>query len=207
MLWPCRLSVEAYAEAGREVEAPRPECPSCAVPMCWWSGYWRYARVGGRCFRVFVPRALCGTCLVSHALLPTFLLVSRLDVVESIGSVIEEVVAGVGVRPSARRVDVPFTTARGWWRRFRERTERLAVGFAALAVELGGVTVSPLRHLEGWALAAMAAAWEAAASLPGWATLGRWRFVSSACGGMLIAANRNPLSMRVGKRRFIPPVP
>ena len=121
-IWPCPLSVDAYAEAGREIEAPRPECPSCAVPMGWWSGYWRHVRAGGRCFRVFVPRALCGTCRGSHALLPAFLLVGRLDVVERIGSMIEEVAAGeVGVRPAASRVDVPYTTARGWWRRFRER--------------------------------------------------------------------------------------
>jgi hypothetical protein len=82
----------------------------------------------------------------------------------------------------------------------------LAVAFAALAVELGGVAVGPGRCLEGWALAAMAAAWQAAAGLPGWAALGAWRFGSAVCGGMVIAANTNPLSMIVGRRRFMPPV-
>jgi hypothetical protein len=140
-------------------------------------------------------------------LLPAFLLSGRLDVVETISSVVVEVTGRAGVRPAARRVDVPHTTARDWWRRFRERSERLAVGFAALAVELGGVVVRPGRRLEGWALAAMAAAWEAAADLPGWAALGWWRFCSASAGGKLIAANTNPLSMIVGKRRFIPAVP
>jgi hypothetical protein len=149
----------------------------------------------------------CSACRVSHALLPAFLLSGRLDVVETIASVLEEVTAGAGVRPAAGRVDVPHTTARDWWRRFGDRAERLAVAFAALAVELGGVTIRPSRRVEGWALAAMAAAWEAAAGLPGWAPIGPWRFVSASCGAMLIATNTNPLSMIVGKRRFIPPVP
>lgn len=208
IVWPCPLSVDAYVDAGRGIEVPRPQCPSCDTPTGWWSGYWRHARHGGLCHRLFIPRVRCGRCQVSHALLPAFLLVGRLDVVETIGSVIEEVASGaVGVRPAARRVDVPHTTAREWWRRFRGRAERLAVAFAALAVDLGGAAVTPLRHLEGWALAAMAAAWDAAAGLPGWAALGWWRFVSAACGAMLIATNTNPLSMIVGKRRFIPPVP
>ncbi len=132
---------------------------------------------------MFIPRVRCEACRVSHALLPAFLVLRRLDVVETIGSVLGEVACGaVGVRPAGGRVDVPHTTAREWWRRFRERADRLAVGFAALAVELGGAAITPLRHLEGWALAAMAAAWEAAGGLPGWAARGRWRFVSAACG-------------------------
>ncbi len=207
MVWPCRLSVDEYVGAGRHVEVPRPDCVSCALPMGWWSGYWRHLRAGGLCHRAFIPRVRCSLCRVSHALLPAFLLSGRLDVVETIGSVIEEVASGRGVRPAARRVDVPYTTARDWWRRFRARAERLAVAFAALAVELGGAAVRPSRRLEGWALAAMAAAWEAAAGLPGWAALGWWRFCSASAGAMLIAANTNPLSMVVGRRRFIPPVP
>ena len=140
--------------------------------------------------------------------MPEFVLAGRLDVVETVGSVIAEVAAGtVGVRPAAGRVDVPHSTARGWWRRFRAGAERFAVAFAALAVELGGSVVGPGRHLEGWALAAMAAAWEAAAGLPGWAPLGMWRFVSAACGAMLMATNTNPPWLMVGKRRFMPPMP
>jgi hypothetical protein len=118
------------------------------------------------------------------------LLVGRLDVVETVGVVIEEVAGGSGVRPAARRVDVPYTTARGWWRRFGEGAERLGLAFAALAVELGGVAVRPVRRLEGWTLAAMAAAWQAGAGLPGWGVLGSWRFFSAVTGGRLIATNR-----------------
>lgn len=208
MVWPCSLSVEAYVDAGREVEVPRPDCPSCAGPMWWWSGYVRHVRVDGRCRQVFVPRVRCQFCRVSHALLPAFLLVGRLDVVESIGAVIEQVGAGgSGVRPPAERRGVPHTTARGWWRRFRARAARVAVAFAALAVELGGEAVTPRREPEAWALSAIAAAWRAAQGLAGWAAVGRWRFVASVSGGGLVAANTDSPWLIVGNRRFMPPVP
>ena len=207
IVWPCQLSVDAYALSGRRVGAPRPDCPSCQAPMGWWSGYWRHVRADETCQKVFIPRVRCRGCGSSHALLPAFLLLGRLDTVETIGAVIVEVAAGGGVRPAARRVDVPYTTARGWWRRFRQRAERLAVAIAAAAVDLGGVTVGPVAHLEGWALAAMTAAWQAAAALPGWAALGPWRFVGSVSGGRLISTNTNPLSIVIGRRRFMPPAP
>ena len=76
---------------------------------------------------------------MSHALLPAFVLAWRLDVAETVGSVIGQVAAGVcGVRPAAAREGVPYTTARGWVRRFSGRAVELGVAFAALAVELGG---------------------------------------------------------------------
>ena len=193
IVWPCQLSVDAYVRSGRQVGAPRPDCPSCSAPMGWWSGYWRHVREGDSGRRLFIPRVRCEACRASHALLPAFLLLGRLDTVETVGAVIVEVAAGSGVRPAARRADVPYTTARGWWRRFRQRAERLAVALAAVAVELGGRAVRPVAGLEGWALAAMTAAWQAVAAMPGWLALGPWRFVSSVCGGRLISTNTNSL--------------
>jgi transposase len=38
---------------------------------------------------------------------------------------------GCGVRPAAERAGVPYTTARGWVRRFRARAAELGVAFAA----------------------------------------------------------------------------
>ncbi len=138
IVWPCPVSVESYAAAGRAVQVPRPVCPSCSSSMSWWSGYRRHVRSGGSCFRIFVPRVRCGSCEKTHALLPAFVLVGRLDVVESVGTVIAAVAAGgSGVRPSAGRLGVPHTTARGWWRRFAAGAARWAVAFSALAVELG----------------------------------------------------------------------
>ena len=48
MVWPCPLTVDAYASMGRAVQVPRPECPSCSGPVVFWSGYWRHVRWQGR---------------------------------------------------------------------------------------------------------------------------------------------------------------
>ena len=208
MVWPCPLPVDAYVAAGRVVEFPRPACPACAGPLVLWSGYWRHVREAGRCRKIFVPRLRCPACRVSHALLPAFVLAWRLDVAETVGAVIAEVAGGgCGVRPAAARRAVPYTTARGWVRRFRRRARALGVGFAALAVELGGEAVRPAADAAGFALAAIGAAFGAAAGLPGWLALGVWRFACSVSGGRLIAANTTSPYLMVGKRRFMPPVP
>jgi transposase-like protein len=134
--------------------------------MTFWSGYQRYVRAGGRCRKIFVPRLRCGRCGVTHALLSAFVLAWRLDVVEAVGAVIGQVASGVcGMRPAAARAGVPHATARGWVRRFGGRAVELGVGFAALAVELGGEPPRPPAGAGRFALAAIGAAFEAAAGL------------------------------------------
>ena len=145
---------------------------------------------------------------MSHALLPAFVLAWRLDVAETVGAVIGQVAGGAcGVRPAAARAGVPYTTARGWVRRFGARAPELGAGFAALAVELGGEAIRPAGQAGRFALAAVGAAFAAAAGLPGWPGLGAWRFASSVSGGRLIAANTGSPFLVAGKRRFMPPVP
>jgi hypothetical protein len=145
---------------------------------------------------------------VSHALLPAFVLAWRLDLAETVGAVIEQVAGGAcGVRPAAGRVGVPHTTARGWVRRFGARAGGLGVAFAALAVDLGGEAIRPPAVAGRFALTAITAAFDAAAGLPGWRAVGRWRFASSVSGGRLIAANTTSPWLIVGSRRFMPPVP
>jgi len=208
IVWPCPLSVDAYVAAGRDVEFPRPDCPSCAGPLVFWSGYRRHVRVAGRCRKIFVPRLRCSPCRVSHALLPAFVLAWRLDVAETVGTVIVQVAGGgCGVRPAAARAGVPYTTARGWVRRFRARALELGTAFAALAVELGGEAIGPAGQPGRFALDAIGAAFAAAAGLPGWLRVGAWRFASSVSGGRLIAANTGSPFLVAGKRRFMPPVP
>ncbi len=208
IVWPCPLPVDAYVAAGREVEVPRPVCPSCAGPLVFWSGYWRHVRAAGRCRKMFVPRVRCAPCRVSHALLPAFVLAWRLDAAETVGMVIGEVAGGAGgVRPAAARADVPHTTARGWVRRFTGRSGELGVAFAALAVDLGGEAIRPPAEAGRFALAAITAAFDAASALPGWLAVGRWRFASAVSGGRLLAANTISPFLMAGKRRFMPPVP
>jgi len=208
IVWPCPLPVDAYVAAGRKVEFPRPDCPACRVAMMFWSGYRRHVRAGCRCRKIFVPRLRCGSCRVTHALLPAFCLAWRLDAAETIGTVVAGVAGGAGgVRPAAERAGVPHTTARGWCRRFAARAPGLGAAFAALAVELGGEPPRPPADAGRFALAAIGAAFGAAAGLPGWAGLGAWRFASAVSGGTLIAANTTSPWLVVGRRRFMPPVP
>src|SRR6266498_1550272 len=116
IVWPCPLSVEEYQAAGRGVRVPRADCPDCGQPMVFWSGYQRYVRLG-RVWRVWVARAKCRPCGVTHALLPSFLLPRRVDMVEVIGVALERGGAGAGLRPVAAGLGVPHTTLRDWWRR------------------------------------------------------------------------------------------
>lgn len=208
MVWPCPLSVDAYVAAGRDVEVPRPDCPRCGSATTRWSGYRRFVRADGASRAIFVPRVRCGRCRVTDALLPAFVLRGRLDAVETIGAVIEDVAGGsCGVRPAAARADVAHTTARGWVRRFGARAAGLSVALAALVVELGGDAVVTVIDAAGQAVVAIGAAFAMARSLPGWDGLGRWRFVSAVSGGNLIGANTNTPYLIVGRRRFMPPVP
>lgn len=134
-------------------------------------------------------------------MLPAFVLCGRLDAVDTIGVVLEGVSAVGGVRPAAVAAGVPYTTARGWVRRFAARAVAMAVAFAALTVELGGEVVL------GDARAAIAAAFDAARTLAGWGVLGRWRFASAVSGGRLLGTNTNSPYLVVGRRRVMAPVP
>jgi len=155
-----------------------------------------------------VPRLRCGPCQVTHALLPAFALAWRLDAAETIGAVIAQVAGGAcGVRPAAEQAGVPYTTARGWVRRFQGRAQALGTGFAALAVELGGDPVAPAADPGQFAVAATGTAFAVASALPGWLAAGAWRFASAVSGGRLIAANITSPFLVIGRRRFMPPVP
>ena len=205
---PQSVSVETYAAAGRGVVVEMPTCPDCASSMGRWSGYWRFVREAATCVKVFVVRARCGSCGRTHALLPAFCLRNRLDVAEVIGGVVETVVAGIcGLRPAALSAGVPHTTARGWVRAFGANARRLAAGFAALSVELGGRVVSWDTDLRADALRSIRASFDAASALAGWGSLGLWRFVSAVSGGSVLAPNTNSPYRVVGRRRFMPPVP
>ena len=62
IVWPCPLAVDAYAAAGRDLGFPCADCPSCAGPLVFWSGYRRYVREAGRYWKIFVPRLRCARC-------------------------------------------------------------------------------------------------------------------------------------------------
>jgi hypothetical protein len=174
--------------------------------MCFWSGYRRWVREAGRCWRIFVPRLRCARCVTTHALFPAFVLPGRLDTADSIGQVLELVASGaVGVRRAAG--SVAHTTAREWQRRFTARAAQLGVAFAGLCAELGGPVLAPCADVVAGAVAAIGAAFGAACEFPGWVELSRWRFASVVSGGSVLAANTISPFLVVGKRRFLAPVP
>ena len=53
---PCTMTVHAYAAARRDVEVPRPDCPTCSAPMSFWGYYSRPVRVGEELLGAFAPR-------------------------------------------------------------------------------------------------------------------------------------------------------
>lgn len=209
IVWPCPVSVEVYVAAGRAVVVPRPSCPSCAAPMRFWSGYRRSVRVADRFLRVWVRRARCSACRRSHGLIPSFLLQHRQDRADTIGDAIAGIADGASIGATARGSGVPFTTVRGWWRRFRARAPLWWSGFAALTIEFGGAV--PARWPTGPPAAAVAAigwAHAAAAVRHPARMLAVWGFVAVVSGGTLIGAGNTTPPWRVfGNRRFMPPSP
>ncbi|MGH9059972.1 MAG: hypothetical protein ACRDZY_10725 [Acidimicrobiales bacterium] len=175
--------------------------------MSFKSGYGRFARIGGRPWPIWVRRGVCRACGHSHALIPDFCLVGRLDAAEVIGSGVARAVAGEPMATVAAALDVPYTTARGWRRRHRSRAPVLTSGFAALAVALGAsapvVSVVPERA----ALEALGVAWRRARERFGDLVVTQWRFWSLMSGGAVLARARNAPWAAIGGRRLIPPVP
>jgi hypothetical protein len=69
-------------------------------------------------------------------------LLRRLDVVTVIGTaLVRKVVDGFGWRPIAEQLDVPLTTLRTWWQRFRACSPMLLSTCTRLVVRLDGTPV------------------------------------------------------------------
>jgi hypothetical protein len=184
IVWPCRLGVEAYAAAGRGVTAPRLRCPACRGPLIFWSGYERFVRRAGASRRIWIHRTKCRRCQVTHALLPFFLLLRRLDPAAVIGNGVARMIAGAGARPTAEALAVPHATARDWRRRHRARAPNWLARAEALVVELGGELPRWPAEVEAAALEALVTAWRRAATrLAGADPPGLWQFVSAMSGG------------------------
>ncbi len=201
IVWPCGLSVEKYAAAGREIWVPRSRCPDCRQEMVFWSGYWRYVREKDE-RRLFIRRACCQPCDRTHALLPSFLLHRRLDPVRVIGWVLALGIGGLGMGKVAARLGVPHSTARDWRRRHRARAPALVAGLAALRVELGDEVISLPGDPEQAALAALGALWA-----PRQAVVELWALASLVSGGAWLSTNTTPLWAALGDRRFMAPKP
>lgn len=193
IVWPCRLGVEEYAAAEHGVAVPRLLCPECRSALIFWSGYARFVRRAGRSWRIWVRRGKCQRCGVTHALLPVFLLLRRLDPVAVIGNAVARMVGGGGARPAAEQAGVPHTTARDWRRRHRARAPSWLSRAEALIAELGGELPWWADDVERAALEAMVTAWRRAGMrTAGGEVLGLWQFVSAISGGSWLGTTTTP---------------
>jgi molybdenum-dependent DNA-binding transcriptional regulator ModE len=205
IVWRCPLSVEQYLERGRKIEVPRLRCPDCEGLLRFRSGYWRHVRSGGTGRPAWVRRAQCVGCRRSHAMLPSFLLHGRLDVVDRIGAIVEAVIDdGTVTGAAAKAADVPYTTARDWLRRLRARAGMLAAGLVAVAVEVGAeATVADLAvDAARRVLGALRLVAQAVGSSPS-----PWALASLITGGKLLGTTTDPPWTLPGGRRVMPPVP
>ena len=194
MVWRCLLSVDEYVR-GRRVVVPRPECPRCEepiVPVRLWAPRapgWAGRRIWVRRVACALPSKPCATAVVPVGAPP--------GRGRDIGAVIETVVDGA-VGSGGGEVDVPYTTARGWLRRFSARASMLAAGFAALAVGVGveaGID-APASGVSGRAVGALrlVVAGIGALSPSLWvlASLGHRRQVVGHCHGPTVDGPRRP---------------
>src|SRR6266496_3783362 len=207
MVWACPLSAEQYAAAGQRVQVPWPGCPRCGLPMGPWSGYQRWVRAGGEVWRIWVCRAKCRPCGVTHALLPSFALLRRLDAVEVVGAALERAAGGAGLRVVAAGLGVPHTTVRDWWRRFRVRAPVLVAGLCALVVELGGLVAAVDAVGEHACLGALGALAVGVRRRLGAAASACWPLAALVSGGGWLSVTTSPPWAGLGGPGWMPPVP
>jgi hypothetical protein len=156
-----------------------------------WGGYWRWLRAPLLVERIWIRRGRCAVCRRSHALLPDLLLVRRLDVVTVIGTALAlKVIDGLGWRPIAEQLDVPHTTLRAWWQRFRAVSPSLLNECVAMAATLSGEPVDVRGVGERAALEVLGVAWQRAHTRSG-ASIGGsvWAFWSWISGGLALATH------------------
>lgn len=191
IVWHCSMTAREYASAGHEVEIPRPDCPGCRTSMIFFGRYERAVRLGEQVLRLAIRRARCTACRVTHALVPDFVVLFRLDGIEVIATAIEQVSAGEPDAAVAAAALVPSTTVRDWRRRFAARAGLLTKGLLAAAVALGDL----VGHVPAEAVLA---------ALFGIGAVGRaarrrfgpcgsdWQVANRIVGGHLLSANTDP---------------
>lgn len=204
IVWACPLDVDAYAAAGRDVDAPRPACPLCGSPTQRWHGYLRHLR-DDRDRLIWIPRVRCTACGVTQALLPWFVLPRCWDTVAALGQAAELAASGLGHRPIAAALARPETTVRGWLRRLRSIAVPLASTLLARAVALGwsglGLPVAPLPRLCA-AVRCLAGRW------PGSRPVDPWAIAGLVTGGTLLATNTDaPLAPAARSGQMTGPTP
>lgn len=171
------------------------ECVDCGGELRPWGwARWRTLRDHGRPVRLRPRRSRCGSCLVSHVLLPTRVLLRRADLAAVIGEALLAIYrVGKKRREVAAEAGVAAATLRGWRRRFAERAAEIRTRFSTLAhrwdPELGAIQDQGSAVLD--ALEAIGVA--AAAGVRQFRPQPLWSLVAGASGGRLLSNTSCPL--------------
>jgi hypothetical protein len=187
-IWRCELSVEEYAELGKQVEVPEQDCPGCEGRLTFWGWYERGVRrleESAQQLRLWIRRSYCSACERTHALLPDFLHEWRRDRVEAIGQVLTKVVEEGRERVyAAVDLGLPLNTVRNLCQRHRDRAQLLFVEFSRLVVGREAVPAHLPWEAEKAALTVAREGWEQACQRRGeLAVGGRWQWWSQVCDG------------------------
>jgi hypothetical protein len=118
---------------GGQLSCPRVDCDEALRPW----GWARRREVHGISEPVRPRRARCGSCLVTHVLLPVTVLLRRAYAADVIGAAIAARAAGAGHRPVGKQLGMPAATVRGWLRRLGSRLEPVRVLLLQVAVRAG----------------------------------------------------------------------
>jgi hypothetical protein len=112
-------------------------CPACGGGVLGGWGYARARRISGVTDPVRPRRARCGSCLVTHVLLPVTVLLRRAYAAERIWAALTARAYGSGHRRIGAGLGVPAATVRSWLRRAAQRLEQMRVWFLTVAVAAG----------------------------------------------------------------------
>jgi hypothetical protein len=193
IIWPCPLTPSSYAAAGPKIQVPPQLCPGCRRRLTGWGGYWRWVRAAPDSEpRIWIRRGRCPRCRRTHALLPSFLFVHRLDAASVIGSGLELAADGRGARRVARELALPHTTVRDWWRRLCARAPMLLASALALATSLDPAPVDLTGDGAPAVVEAVASAWQRAERRLAGRLPDRWSFWSVMSGGLALAPHTVP---------------
>lgn len=119
--------------AGGQLACPAADCDESLGPW----GWARRRVVHGIAGSLRPRRARCGSCLVTHVLLPVTVLLRRAYAADVIGAAVEARSGGAGHRPIGQLLEVPGATVRGWLRRLAGRLEPFRVVLLQVAVRAG----------------------------------------------------------------------
>jgi hypothetical protein len=180
----------------QDLIAGRLACPWCAATLGPW-GFARSRRLrgrGGRQQRLRPRRGRCRNlaCRATHVLLPTVVLLRRMDLVEVIGAALLARAEQASLRQVAAELGVPLGTVRGWLGRMIEHAELVRAHFMRLAVWLDPRADPPAPRGSPLADAVEAIGMAAVVAARRFGPTNPWRLAAGATGGRLLC-NTSPL--------------